>query len=118
MVKTYTKAPDDVRDMCVGLMQRNHPKLAEFQLRVDVVFVATDSETANALSCGGYPAQAAVARALPTHMKPERFIGVALTAMTTVPKLKDCTQATFFASLLFAAHGGTNKTHAHQAGVQ
>lgn len=60
MAKTYTKAPDDVRDMCVGLMQRNHPKLAEFQLRVDVVFVATDSETANALSCGGYPAQAVV----------------------------------------------------------
>lgn len=61
MAKTYTKAPDDVRDMCVGLMQRNHPKLAEFQLRVervDVVFVATDSEIAQRLgrSTGGVTA--------------------------------------------------------------
>lgn len=59
--------------------------------------------------------KAAVARALPTHMKPERFIGIALTAMTTVPKLKDCTQATFFAALLKLSQLGLEPDgrHAH-----
>lgn len=57
----------------------------------------------------------AVARALPKHMTPDRFIGVALTAMTTVPKLKDCTQATFFASLLKLSQLGLEPDgrHAH-----
>jgi recombination protein RecT len=42
----------------------------------------------------------AVARALPKHLKPERFIRVALTAMTRTPKLMQCTQESLFNCLL------------------
>lgn len=41
-----------------------------------------------------------VARALPTHLKPDRFIRVAITAMTRTPKLAECDQASFFNALL------------------
>lgn len=41
-----------------------------------------------------------VARALPKHLTPDRFIRVALTAMTKTPKLMQCTQESFFNSLL------------------
>lgn len=41
-----------------------------------------------------------IARALPTHLKPDRFIRIALTALTKTPKLADCTQASFFRCLL------------------
>ena len=41
-----------------------------------------------------------VERALPRHLKPERFIRIALTALTKTPKLQQCTSETFFASLL------------------
>jgi len=43
---------------------------------------------------------AQVAAALPSHMKPERMIRVALTALTRTPKLAECTQASFFKCLL------------------
>lgn len=41
-----------------------------------------------------------VAKALPKHLTPDRFIRVALTAMTKTPKLANCDQASLFNSLL------------------
>jgi recombination protein RecT len=41
-----------------------------------------------------------VAAALPKHLPPDRFIRVALTAMTRTPKLAQCDQASFFQCLL------------------
>lgn len=41
-----------------------------------------------------------VALALPRHLKPDRFIRVALTAMTRTPKLATCDKQTFFSCLL------------------
>lgn len=40
------------------------------------------------------------AMALPKHLKPERFIRIALTALTRTPKLADCTQASLIKCLL------------------
>lgn len=48
----------------------------------------------------------AIAGALPKHLSPERFIRIAITAMTRTPKLKDCDQATFFQSLLTLSQCG------------
>lgn len=42
----------------------------------------------------------AVEAALPSHIKPDRFIRIALTAMTRTPKLKECDQGSFFQCLL------------------
>ena len=42
----------------------------------------------------------AVANALPSHLKPDRFIRVALTAMTRTPRLAECDQHSFFNALL------------------
>ncbi len=42
----------------------------------------------------------AVQKALPSHLKPDRFIRVALTAMTRTPKLAQCEPASFFSALL------------------
>jgi recombination protein RecT len=44
--------------------------------------------------------KAAVAQALPKHLPPDRFIRIALTAMTRTPKLAECDQESFFAALL------------------
>jgi len=44
--------------------------------------------------------KAAVQQALPKHLTPDRFIRVALTAMTRTPKLAECDQESFFAALL------------------
>lgn len=41
-----------------------------------------------------------VAKALPSHLKPDRFIRVALTTMMRTPKLAECDQASFFNALL------------------
>ncbi len=41
-----------------------------------------------------------VQNALPKHLKPERFIRIALTALTKTPNLMQCTQESFFQSLL------------------
>lgn len=41
-----------------------------------------------------------VAKALPSHLTPERFIRVALTAMNRTPKLAACTQTSLFKCLL------------------
>jgi len=48
----------------------------------------------------------AVAKALPTHLKPDRFIRVALTAITRTPKLAQCEQASFFQCLLTLSQYG------------
>lgn len=42
----------------------------------------------------------AVANALPKHLKPERFIRIAINALTRTPKLLECTQESFFRCLL------------------
>lgn len=41
-----------------------------------------------------------VAKALPRHLKPDRFIRIALTALTRTPKLRECDQSSFFRCLL------------------
>lgn len=41
-----------------------------------------------------------VSKSLPTHLKPDRFIRIALTTMMRTPKLAECDQASFFNSLL------------------
>lgn len=48
----------------------------------------------------------AVAKALPRHLKPDRFIRIALTAITRTPALADCDQASFFQSLLSLSQYG------------
>jgi len=44
--------------------------------------------------------QAAVEKAIPSHLKPERFVRIALSAMTRTPKLYDCTPESLFRCLL------------------
>lgn len=41
-----------------------------------------------------------ILNALPKHLSPDRMISVALTAMTTTPGLKKCTQDSFFRAML------------------
>jgi len=52
---------------------------------------------------------------LPKHLSPERFCRIAITALTRVPKLADCTQASFFGSLLTLSQYGLEPDgrHAH-----
>ena len=50
--------------------------------------------------------KAAVADALPRHLKPDRFIRVALTAITRTPALAECDQASFFQALLSLSQYG------------
>lgn len=42
----------------------------------------------------------AVANVLPKHLTPERFVRLAISAFTRIPKLKDCDQATLFGALM------------------
>jgi recombination protein RecT len=48
----------------------------------------------------------AIRKALPKHLTPDRFIRVALTAMTKTPKLAECDQASFFSALLALSQFG------------
>src|SRR5574343_1289268 len=48
----------------------------------------------------------AVRKALPRHLTPDRFIRVAVTAITTTPKLAQCDQASFFGALLTLSQFG------------
>jgi recombination protein RecT len=48
----------------------------------------------------------AVASALPAHLRPDRFVRVALTALTRTPKLAQCDQASFFQSLMTLSQFG------------
>ena len=49
---------------------------------------------------------AEVSKALPKHLTPDRFLRVALTALTKTPKLADCDQASFFSALLTLSQFG------------
>ncbi len=42
----------------------------------------------------------AITKCLPTHLSPDRFTRIALTAMTKTPKLRECTQESLFECLL------------------
>lgn len=44
--------------------------------------------------------KAQFAAALPRHLTPDRFVRVAITALTRTPKLQECTQESFFKCLL------------------
>jgi recombination protein RecT len=48
----------------------------------------------------------AVAKALPKHLTPDRFLRVAATALTKTPKLAQCEQASFFNALLSLSQYG------------
>ena len=48
----------------------------------------------------------AVAKALPKHLTPDRFLRVAITALTKTPKLAHCDQASFFGALLTLSQYG------------
>lgn len=48
----------------------------------------------------------AVAKVLPKILTPERFVRVAITAMTRTPKLRECDRASFFSSMLALAQTG------------
>lgn len=50
--------------------------------------------------------KSAVASALPAHLKPDRFVRVALTALTRTPKLAQCEQASFFQALMTLSQFG------------
>lgn len=45
-------------------------------------------------------------RALPAHLSPERMMRVALTALRTTPRLRECTPVSFMASLMSSAQLG------------
>lgn len=70
--------------------------------------VTTKTETRVGKSAGkdirslldGEEFKSQVARALPAHLKPDRFIRVACTTLMRVPKLAECSQVSFFNSLL------------------
>jgi recombination protein RecT len=47
-----------------------------------------------------------IAKSLPAHLPPDRFIRVALTAMTRTPKLAECDMASFFSCLLSLSQYG------------
>lgn len=47
-----------------------------------------------------------IAKILPRHIKPERMVRVAITALTRTPKLKDCDQASFFLAMLNLSQWG------------
>lgn len=47
-----------------------------------------------------------VARALPKHLSADRFMRVAITAITKTPKLAECDQASFFGALLTLSQFG------------
>ena len=47
-----------------------------------------------------------IKRALPSTITPERFTRIALSALNTTPKLKECTQMSFLSALMNAAQLG------------
>ncbi len=50
--------------------------------------------------------KSAVASALPAHLTPDRFVRIALTAMTRTPKIMDCTKESVFQCLLLLSQFG------------
>lgn len=59
-MKSYTPASDDVQERALALIKRYHPDLEQVRIRIDYIFVSTDTDGAAALTHGGYPAQAVV----------------------------------------------------------
>jgi recombination protein RecT len=47
-----------------------------------------------------------VAEVMPKHLKPERFLRIAMAALTKTPKLADCTQSSFLTCLLNLSAAG------------
>lgn len=47
-----------------------------------------------------------IAKVLPKHVKPDRMVRVAITALTRTPKLRDCDQASFFLAMLNLSQWG------------
>jgi hypothetical protein len=62
MSKIYDKAPQQVHDKVLDLIEKYHPELKELCVNIDLLMVSTDSETAPALTHGGYKAAAVVRR--------------------------------------------------------
>ncbi len=78
----------------------NNPKPAETQVATtQPQAVAKKTETIRD-RLNGDAFKSAVALVLPKHLSPDRFVRVALTAMTTTTKLAQCDQASFFSALM------------------
>ncbi len=60
MPKTYSKMPDETTDRVAHILKLFYPDLRQAGLRVDLISVSTDSDTAPALSHGGYAAAAVI----------------------------------------------------------
>lgn len=58
---------------------------------------------------------AQVGKALPKHLTPDRFVRIAITALTKTPKLRDCTRESLFNALLNLSQMGLEPDgyHAH-----
>lgn len=63
-----------------------------------------DRTTRGLLTGDAFKAQ--IRNALPRHLKPDRFIRIALTALQKTPKLMDCTQESLFGCLLSLSAAG------------
>jgi len=59
-MKTYDQAPPETHERVAALIEKYHPQLNSVSVKVDLLMVSTDSETARALTHGGYPALAVV----------------------------------------------------------
>jgi len=66
--------------------------------------IAKKSDVRSLIESDAFKAQ--IQKALPKHLTPDRFIRVAVTAMTRTPKLAECTQASLFQSLLTCSQLG------------
>ncbi len=60
MAKTYDQAPQETHDRVKAILLKYHPELVAIKITIDLLMVSTDSETASALTHGGYPALAVV----------------------------------------------------------
>jgi recombination protein RecT len=66
--------------------------------------IAKKSDVRSLIESDAFKAQ--IQKALPKHLTPDRFIRVAVTALTRTPKLAECTQASLFNSLLTCSQLG------------
>ena len=72
-----------------------------------------DTSIRGLLESPGFAKQ--VEKALPKHLTPDRFVRIAITALTKTPKLKDCTKESLFNALLNLSQMGLEPDgyHAH-----
>jgi recombination protein RecT len=73
-------------------------EVASGQAPPQTTAVATQSSLKSVISGDNF--KNAVKQALPSHLSHERFIRVAITALTKTPKLRECTQESFLKCLL------------------